>query len=117
MNSDIETSKGSALFTQGRLLLLFVVFAILFSISSLSYLKGITLLVWSLVFIKKNLQIDVEQKKFKNGQLKRWKTLSEEEKPSLSLCRSIGFRSIRMHWCRKCMIKASLEIILNIFAL
>jgi hypothetical protein len=78
MESHIVTSKGSALFTQGRLLLIFVVFAILVSISPLSHLKGSTLLVWIFVFIKKNLQINVEQKKFKDGQLKRWKTLSED---------------------------------------
>lgn len=77
MENQIIMSKGDALFTQGRLLLIFLVFTIIVSISPLSKLNGSTLLVWIFLFIKKTLKINVDQRKFKDGQLKKWKALSD----------------------------------------
>jgi hypothetical protein len=56
----------------------YIVLTVIGFVSPFSFLKSASLLIWVLVFVKKNLKIDVTNKKFKDGPLNKWKQLDTE---------------------------------------
>ena len=78
MKNEIIKSIGSSIFTQPQLLVVYIVLTVIGFVSPFSILKSASLLIWVLVFVKKDLKINVEDRSFKDGLLVAWKTLSED---------------------------------------